>query len=281
MSRCVRITVFLAALFLAQAPGSSRAGLLTVGTSGGSSQSTDLTDTLIRQDVLDFPSAGWLSTLKGRSSVASLGLNVDARSSSNFAVPGSVNTAFDADVIFAAAPGVTTATIGWSARIQGTVDAFVFDTVFEPGWQLGAQLSMNPNNPVTVQLAMTESFEKGSSPVAIDTVITALGEVPTNVPVRISASLNFNAVQVRNGDNLNANFFNSMSFDPAAFFDIHTAGVTANSVAGDGDWLVDNQLTTVESAVPEPSSMALLGMGALGLCGLRRWGRQRQASTVA
>jgi hypothetical protein len=70
-----------------------------------------------------------------------------------------------------------------------------------------------------------------------------------------------------------ADFANSLRFNPDAFFTIQTPGVTANSV--DGDWLVNNQLSSAATAVPEPGSVTLLGAGVLALAGFCGWPRRK------
>lgn len=92
--------------------------------------------------------------------------------------------------------------------------------------------------------------------------------VPLNTPLRVDASLSVLINGTLSGGGWTADFFNSLTFNPDAFFDILTPGVTANSVGV--NWLVDNQLGGGVVTVPEPSTFGLFGAGLLALGFMRR-----------
>ncbi len=245
----------------------ARADMLSISMFGASASSNDLNDTLILENTLDDFSQFY--QFQGRASAQSLGASIDGRARNGRGRPVSVIAQLQADVIFVSPLEITTAQIGWVADVRGTISG---QTVgFSNGATYGAQL--NAGNLIG-SVSGSGFIEPNDPPVVIDTQVSLSGQVPTNVPVSISAILNVGITGPRTPDQIRVDFFDSLSFDPNSFFDIQTPNVTVNSV--NGDWLVGNRL----NIVPEPASGLLL-IGAFGgaVCLLRRNGGYSAAAS--
>ncbi len=99
----------------------------------------------------------------------------------------------------------------------------------------------------------------------VGTVLTFPVDVPITVSMTLSTLASFSPGSGGTGEAI-ANAANTLQFDTARFFDISTAGVTANA----GTFLVDNRVAGLPAAAaPAPGSVALLA-GGIVLMTLRR-----------
>ncbi len=176
-------------------------------------------------------------------------------------------TEFTGQVVFEALPGskATQATATLAVGIAGALEA---RGSASSGWS--AILGFAGGSPTTLR-----GNNGDSAFVQVDETLSITRTVSLGVPVGFRVELRAGVFAPSATDHGVADFANSLTFNPNEFFTIHTPGVTVNSV--DGDWLVNNQLPSAASAVPEPSSLVLLGTGALSLAGLRSWRRRRVA----
>lgn len=231
----------------------ARADMLSVSMFGASADSNDLNDTLILENTLDDFSQFY--QFQGRASAQSLGAIIDGYARNGRGRPVSVIAQLQADVIFVSPLDITTAQISWVTDLHGTVSGQTAG--FANGGSYGAQL--NAGNLIG-NAGDTVSINPNDPPVVINTQVSLSGQVPTNVPVSISAILNVGITGPGAPDRIRFDFFDSLSFNPNSFFDIQTPNVTVNSV--NGEWLVDNRL----AIVPEPTSLVMLiGMVVLAL----------------
>lgn len=181
-----------------------------------------------------------------------------------------VLAAFSGQVRFDALPGsgLTEASVTFSVDVHG---AFVRNFNSSVGWT--SELRLVAVTPSTIsQLACDVSgCDTSTLSGQVDYTHAITRTVPLGQDVLVAAELRTTIV---NGPFLSArsDFLNTLAFDPDAFFTIHTPGVTVSSV--DGDWLVNNRLANAAEEVSEPSALALLIAGALGLAARRR-GRSR------
>ena len=99
----------------------------------------------------------------------------------------------------------------------------------------------------------------------VGTVLTFPVDVPVTLSMTLSTVANLSTTPGVSGQ-ATADAANSLTFDTSQFFDIQTAGVTANA----GGFIVDNTVPAfAATALPLPGSLGLLGAGAL-LVALRR-----------
>lgn len=176
-------------------------------------------------------------------------------------------TEFTGQVVFDALPGstATQASATLAIDIAGALEA---RGAAGAGWS--AMLGFAGGSPAT------RNGNNGDAAfVQVDETLSMTKTVPLGAPVDFRVELRAGVFAPLVNSHGVADFANSLTFNPNEFFTIHTHGVTVNSV--DGDWLVNNRLPSATSAVPEPSSLALLGTGALSLAGFRGWRRRRVA----
>jgi hypothetical protein len=172
-------------------------------------------------------------------------------------------------VAFVAMPGTTAthATVTLAVNIEGRLE---HNSGGSAGWD--SNMTFVAGTPASTRNGVAggtglPGFED------VDEVHSVTRTVPLGVPVPFSVTFRAGVFAPLSFAHGRADFANSLRFNPDAFFTIQTPGVTANSV--DGDWLVNNQLSSAAAVVPEPGSLTLLGAGVLAFAGFCRWPRRK------
>ena len=257
---------------------------------GGSLNSGAPGLTWIDSDTWTDPS-GFVSTDVDWSLQANQGsLHASAHQVANgtsFPVPNTLATLsrLTIDDLVISGPG---GTVNTSINLQLTGTLSAFDADFYPNWGsveifgilstpgaifFGGDASSVGAGPSGGMLASIASNN-------VDGVFShPLNNVPTNTPLTLEISL---ITRARGGDGAFGDGFGESSSDfvmsfavGQPVFDLPT-GFTADSPDG----AIDDNMFTGNSAVPEPSSLALLGMGSLSLCGYG-WRRKRKTELSA
>jgi hypothetical protein len=109
------------------------------------------------------------------------------------------------------------------------------------------------------------SFDLSNSNNAL--IHTPTFTVPTFVPVRFTTLLNVRAASGLDGGSAAASFGNTMGFPTSGPVFTLPEGYTVNSADGS---IQNNRFVGASTAVPEPGTLALLGVGALTLGVYRR-----------
>jgi hypothetical protein len=170
-------------------------------------------------------------------------------------------TRLSGDVIFSmpgAAPGATT-TVTLNADVTGR-----FETVSgNPGMRYFVTMNLGGGSS-----ANFSEGNDGDDFVLVDDEVFITRTVPVNRSVPFFVQFRAGVFAPQSFDSGISDFANSLTFNPDQFFTVQP-GVTVNSVVPQGEphWLVNNQVVGATAAVPEPSSLTIFGIGAVGLLG--------------